>query len=60
MDWMIPEKLKKRVSYARFFATLWIRWRFVKHEIVKLVLFKRGIRADSLSKRCFGDVSTQQ
>jgi hypothetical protein len=32
MDWIIPEKLKKRVSYARFVATLWISWSFVKPE----------------------------
>jgi len=35
MDWMIPEELKKRVSYARFVATLWISWRFVKQKTVK-------------------------
>jgi hypothetical protein len=32
MDWMIPEKLKKRVSYALFVVTLWISWRFVKRK----------------------------
>jgi hypothetical protein len=29
MDWMIPEELKKRVSYAPFSTTVWVSGRFV-------------------------------
>jgi hypothetical protein len=33
MDWMIPEKLKKRVSYAQFLTTLRVSEWFVKQDV---------------------------
>jgi len=60
MDWMIPEKLKKGVSYARFVATLWISCGFVKLKIAKQPTINVKLQEKILSKRRVVGVNPQQ